>query len=207
MRREKTFGVVLAGGKSSRMAGDDKRLLAVAGKSLVQAAAEKLVSVCDRVVVVTDGRDVDLGLPDFITVKGDVTPGLGPMVGILTGLAHFVTDGVIVLACDMPFVPPELVAYVRDVRQGHDIVVPRRDGRLEPLLGFYGPACTPLLRDRVRCRNLSVGCFIRECGLAVRYVEKEEISRFGDPGTILHNVNTPGQLAVARRIARPGQEE
>ncbi len=94
------FGVVLAGGKSSRM-GFDKSRIELDGIPLVKRMAAALDPVCDEVVVSVDAFQFrDLGLNEIV----DIWPGLGPMGGLLAGLRaadELGFDEVFLTSCDL----------------------------------------------------------------------------------------------------------
>jgi molybdenum cofactor guanylyltransferase len=100
-------GVVLTGGASRRM-GTDKATLEVGGVALARRVADALGAAgADEVLAIggeTDGL-ADLGL----TVVDDLYPGEGPLGGIVTALGAAHHDVVVVLACDLPAVSPDVV--------------------------------------------------------------------------------------------------
>jgi molybdopterin-guanine dinucleotide biosynthesis protein A len=102
-------GAVLAGGRSSRM-GRDKALVEVGpGRPLVVVAAQALEAAGASAVIAVGGDQVGLEALGLRWVP-DRFPGQGPLAGILTALAEATTDVVVVLACDMPGVGPEVPA-------------------------------------------------------------------------------------------------
>lgn len=96
-------GLVLAGGRSSRMQ-QDKALLTFDGKSLLERAEEVLLqSGCTKVLI-------SRNQPGFLN---DIYPDAGPLGGIYAALMHqAIGDSLIVLPVDMPFVSPELLQYL-----------------------------------------------------------------------------------------------
>ena len=91
-------GVVLAGGKSSRM-GRDKALVQVEGITLLDRAIEQLRPHAKEVLVIGDPARYT---PIHAHVVPDDEPGNGPLGGLVTALAHARYVRVLVLACDMP---------------------------------------------------------------------------------------------------------
>ncbi|MFL6197337.1 MAG: molybdenum cofactor guanylyltransferase [Thermoanaerobaculia bacterium] len=176
-------GVVLAGGESSRM-GLDKARLALAGRTLAGRAAERLATVAGEVAVADGGRGLVPGVPSLPD-----GPGRGPAAGLLGAAAAFPGRGLLVLACDLPLVPAPLLAEL--ARPGQDWTVPRRAGHVEPLCAFYGPAALRALAARVERGRLALHGLTEEAGLTIRFLEGGELERFGDPGEMFLNVNTP----------------
>lgn len=172
------IGVVLAGGASRRM-GWDKAL-----SSLPGMAAERLAAVCAEVAVADRGRGLLPGLPSLPD-----GPGGGPVAGILGAAAAYPGRPLLVLACDLPRVPPALLAELTR-SEGCDWVVPRWSRGLEPLCALYGPAALAVLAEK----GLRAPHRLGEEDLAVRYLEGDDLARFGPPEEVFLNLNTPEDL-------------
>lgn len=186
------MGVVLAGGASSRL-GFDKALLEIAVDgvpiSLPALAAERLATVCAQVAVADRSRRLLPGLPSLPD-----GPGQGPAAGILGAAATYPGRPLLVLACDLPRVPSALLAELARP-ENCDWVVPRwNQNRLEPLCSLYGPAALDVLAERVGRGLLAPHGLRDEPSLAVRYLEADQLARFGPPGEIFFNLNTPEDL-------------
>ncbi|HEY0513523.1 MAG TPA: NTP transferase domain-containing protein [Thermoanaerobaculia bacterium] len=187
-RPAKPVGIVLAGGASSRM-GRDKALLMARGEpldeSLPAAAARRLAAVCAEVAVADRGRGLLPGVPSLAD-----GPGRGPAAGILGAAAAYPGRSLLVLACDLPEVPVDLLAEL--VRwEDYDAAVPRWAGGFEPLCALYGPAALAVLAARVERGRFALHELAAEAGLTVRVVGEDELARFGRPEEIFLNLNTP----------------
>lgn len=131
-------GVVLAGGRSSRM-GRDKALIQHEGRPLIAHAIEVLRPHVDEMLIIGDpARYGHLGP----LVIADDTPGQGPLGGILTALRYVWNDRTIVLACDMPNINARFIDRIKALADDYyDAVVAQCDGRLEPLAAVYHRSC------------------------------------------------------------------
>ncbi len=186
-----TVGVVLAGGASQRM-GRDKALLvlpsgAADGETLAAAAARRLAAVCAEVLVADRGRAVVPGLaslPDG--------PGRGPAAGLLGAAAARPGHPLLVLACDLPAVPVELLQELAN--PGADLALPRWSGGLEPLCALWGPAALARLAERVERGLYALHPLAAEPDLTVRFLEGERLESFGPAAELFRNVNTPEDL-------------
>ena len=126
-------GVVLAGGKSSRM-GRDKAALKLDGQPLV----ERCVNVLQQC------------FPKVIVVRQDDVPGLGPMGGLLTALRR--APKIFVVACDMPFLNAALICEMASQLPGYDAVaIPR-----EPLHAAYSARILPVIEAQIAAGDYSV---------------------------------------------------
>jgi molybdopterin-guanine dinucleotide biosynthesis protein A len=179
-------GLVLAGGESRRLGSDKARL---EGAALPAGAVERLAAVCAEVAVADRGRGLVPGRRSLADGEGR-----GPAAGILGGAAAFPGQPLLVLACDLPRVPAGLIAELARP-EAVDWVVPRWEGGLEPLCALYGPAALAALAVRVREGRFSLHDLAAGANLAVRYLEGKALCRFGDPGEMFFNLNTPGDLA------------
>lgn len=180
---EAPVGVVLAGGASRRM-GWDKALLVIEDKSLPALAAERLKAVCAEVAVADRGRGLVPGLSSFPDA-----PGGGPAAGILGAAAAYPGRPLLVLACDLPRVPVELLAELAS-SGAWDWAVPRWDRGLEPLCALYGPTALAILAGK----GLRAPHRLAAEDLAIRYLEGDGLARFGPPEEVFLNLNTPEDL-------------
>jgi molybdopterin-guanine dinucleotide biosynthesis protein A len=179
-------GVVLAGG-SSRRFGRDKARVEIEGVTLAERARRTLGQVCVEVLVADAGRGV---LPDAESVPDG--PGRGPAAGILGAAARRPGSPLVVLACDLPHVPAELLR--RLARARGDWVVPRRREGLEPLCALYRPRAIERLAAQVAAGRVALHPLAGDPRLEVRYLEPVEILDLGDPAHLFWNVNTPQDL-------------
>jgi molybdenum cofactor guanylyltransferase len=191
----KVTGVVQAGGKSTRMGGNPKALIKLGGRSIVERVVAALTPAVDDVLVVTNTPELYafLGLP----MVADVYPDHGSLGGIYSGL-RAAGEIAFTVACDMPFLHPEVVRLVVGRAGEGDVVIPRVGEQLETLHAAYSPACLAPIEARLRAGRLKIVGFFDD----VRVVEvgAAEVARFRDPTVAFMNVNTPDELERARAL-------
>jgi molybdopterin-guanine dinucleotide biosynthesis protein A len=131
-------GVILAGGRSTRM-GRDKATLVVDGQTLFERTRHMLQGVFSRVLI--SGDRPDLATADIPCVP-DVYPGsaLGGLHGALRAAG---TPWIFVVPCDMAYPDPALVHFLLKQRNDYDLVVPRTPQGLEPVFALYHKNCLP----------------------------------------------------------------
>lgn len=190
-------GVVQAGGKSTRMGGRPKALLEVGGTRIIDRVVKVLREVADEVLVVTNTPDLyaSLGLP----MVPDAFAQGGSLGGIYSGLRAAAGGAAFTVACDMPFLTREVAALVVERAGQADVVIPEIAGRLETLHASYGRACLPYMEARLRTGELRITGFFDQ--VRVLRIGAAEVARFRDPAVAFMNVNTPDELAEARRLA------
>lgn len=191
-------GVILAGGRATRMGGGDKGLRAVGGQPILARAAARLAPQVAVVLLNANGdpgRFASLGLE----VVPDTVPGMpGPLAGVLAGMERAAALGagsVATVPCDAPFPPPDLVARLRAA--GPFALAVGGDGRRHPTFGLWPVGLRGALREGIAAGARRVGAWMAEHGAAE--------ARFADEAGFL-NVNTPADLAAAEQAlaARSG---
>ena len=193
-------GIVLAGGQSSRL-GTDKSFISVNGHPLIEQVVARLARLSDDVIIVANSRE----RYDHLGVRlvGDIYPGKGSLGGIYSGLRAAANAYSLVVACDMPFLDLNLLRYMILLAGGHDVVIPRIGGLLEPLHAIYSKSCQEPI-DRLLARGgLKIIDFFSE--VRVRYVEEDEVDIFDPQHLSFFNVNTPSDLEEMKKLARRGR--
>src|SRR4051812_30251957 len=110
--------VVLAGGRAARLGGQAKPQLEVGGRSML-AAVLTAVAAADP----PGGVGPPQPVPDGVLVLREEPPGGGPVAAMRAGLARVGTDVVAVLAGDLPFLTPDVVARLRERLTGDGVLV------------------------------------------------------------------------------------
>lgn len=178
-------GVILAGGRSTRM-GRDKATLEVAGQTLFARTLAMLRTVFPLVLI--GGDRADLATREVPCVP-DVYPGsaLGGLHGALTAA---VTPWVFVVPCDLAHPDAELVRCILRHKNGCDIVVPRTPGGFEPVFALYHKNCLPLMERMLAREQYRIYDFYNQ--VRVRYLDPAALT-VGWERALL-NLNTPEEL-------------
>ena len=149
-------GVVLCGGKSSRM-GTSKALLPFGPETMLQRVVRVLAGVVAPIAVVA-AIDQDLPiLPADVVIARDEREGRGPLQGLSAGLKAL-PDGVeaaYITSCDVPLLVPGFVTQMLALADGYDIALIEIDGFAHPLSAVYRRSVLPqveelLAKDRLR---------------------------------------------------------
>jgi molybdopterin-guanine dinucleotide biosynthesis protein A len=202
-------GVVLAGGRSSRM-GTPKAALEWHGSTLLYRTAALLMRTVTGPVVVVVGADGGgtwelPPLPPGVVIARDPAPGLGPLQGIAAGLAAVrAADRAFVCATDMPFLHPAFVRAVLGALDG-DVALPVARGHRQPLAAAYRVGLAPSVAALLDAGGRTPG----ELFARSRVTVLDDAALRADPAVArldpelesLTNVNTPAEYAAAR--ARP----
>jgi molybdopterin-guanine dinucleotide biosynthesis protein A len=178
-------GVILAGGKSSRM-GTDKGLLKLDSRPFVAHISATLQAAFDRVFLVADDTST-YGFLGLETI-GDVYRGCGPLGGIHSALVHADGADIFVSACDTPFITRELVQYIVEFPSGAAARIPSHNQQLHPLCGFYSQRCLQSVSEQLEAGRYRVLDFVDKIGATVIPISPDLPFYRED---LFSNINTP----------------
>ena len=191
---------IQAGGESRRM-GQDKALIPFLGQPLIQRLVTRMRPVARELIVTTNRPEAYAFLN--LVLFSDLRPGRGALGGLYTALASASEAMVGVVACDMPFANPELIAYQAQLleAEGADVVIPLIADGYEPLHAVYRRAsCLPAVEwalDNEQWKLIS--WFPR---VKVRALSAEECRAYDPLQLAFANVNTPEEVAEAQVTAQ-----
>jgi molybdopterin-guanine dinucleotide biosynthesis protein A len=184
--------IILAGGRSSRM-GSPKALLSFGDEPLIVHIVRRLKPLfADIVVVAAPGQPLP-SLP--VTLVHDEVAHQGPVGGICYGLAAARAELCFVTSCDSAFSNVHLISYLVQQASAYDVVVPRWEGRLQPLFAVYRRSVQPLLQSQLANGELRPIYLFDK--VRTRIVEPGEIEEFDPGGASFFNMNTPEDYAEA----------
>jgi molybdopterin-guanine dinucleotide biosynthesis protein A len=183
---------IMAGGRGRRMGGP-KAGAELAGRPLISypIAAAREAGLEPLVVAKPDSRLPPLDCEAIVEPAEPVHP----LTGIVAAL-EWIGEPVVVLACDLPLVPAGLLAAL--AARERPLVVPADPGP-QPLVARYAPELLPRLHAWITTGG-SLRRLVVELDADV--IAGDELRRFGDPATMLANVNDPGNLARVEEILR-----
>jgi molybdopterin-guanine dinucleotide biosynthesis protein A len=187
-------GFVLAGGKSTRM-GQDKAALTLNGRTLLEHALAALHGVCRDVSIL--GRHDLYG--SLAPVYEDIFPGCGPLGGIHAALSNSQTQFNLIIAVDTPFLVPEFLSYLaeRAITSAAVVTTPEIDGYTQPLCTVYSLDFLTIAERALRLGNYKIVPLFPAGRTLV--IKQSELRRFAFAADMFENLNTPEDLARARR--------
>ncbi len=167
MHRSDITGILLAGGKSSRM-GKEKGLVEFRGKPLVQYGIDLLSTFTDRIIISSGNPGY---IPFGYEIFPDEVPGQGPAAGLAAALKKSATPWNIILACDLPFLEGEFIEELLNAALGYQAVVPMHNGKMEPLAALYHRNLGTIFREAIANENLALHKILLPC--RVNYLRTE----------------------------------
>jgi molybdopterin-guanine dinucleotide biosynthesis protein A len=191
--RRMPAGIVLAGGRSSRM-GTPKAWLDWYGSTLLRRVCGIVARGAGGPVVVVRAPAQELPeLPDGVRVVEDAREGRGPLQGILAGLQAVDSDVAFVSSVDLPLLHPRFVAAVCRGAEGADVAVPFVNGFRQPLAAAYRPALAPLVAELVEAELMKPAHLFERC-------ETRWLEELPHPESV-RNLNSRADYAAA--LAEP----
>ena len=145
------YGLILAGGRSSRM-GQDKALLKYHGKNQIEWTAERARAVCERVYLSVRPDQVKDPARALLPQIVDHVTDKGPIAGIMAAQAEVPQVAWLVLACDLPFVDEDTLRHLAAARDPSRVATAYRsthDGLPEPLCAIFEPKSRALIELHV----------------------------------------------------------
>ena len=196
MAGEQTTAIVLCGGRGTRLGGEDKPLLDLGGKPLIAHVIERLAGQVDALLLSCAG-DASVYRRFGRPVVLDRHHDQGPLGGFVSTLPEVATPWLLAMPCDVPFLPADLVAALAPTCRRRGAAVAAAGGRRQNLA---------LLLDRRHAHSLAT--FFALGGRAIwRWLDADRVEAVEFPASAFHNVNTPADLAAARRRIADAERE
>ncbi|PLR79013.1 molybdenum cofactor guanylyltransferase [Bacillus sp. V3-13] len=195
-------GIILAGGKSSRM-GTNKAFLKIGDRAVIERISAELSKIASDLVVVTNNftEYQSLGLP----MIEDNWKGKGPLAGIEAGLLASKHDKNLVVACDMPFISVKLGEFLLAQLDQYDAAVPEINSRLHPLFAAYRKEAVPAIQESLAEEQLKIRSFLHK--INTKICKEEELSGLGLDEASLYNMNNPDEYTQALRLVNQFKQD
>jgi molybdopterin-guanine dinucleotide biosynthesis protein A len=192
------LGFIQAGGRSLRMGGKDKAWFEIENRPMIEKALTAVRPIVDSLSIIVNAANPQLARYQTLakSYDADVIFDLhyyrGPLGGIATALTHCRDDqSALILACDMPFITTEFLAYLIDLhrREASLLTLPvDQDGRLQPLAGIYSAACHSIVEQMLKDDDLRIDNLCRR--VSMRRVAFSEFANLQDAEKLFVNINS-----------------
>ncbi len=156
-------GIILAGGKSSRM-GSDKALLLYKGKVFLSHVINAIKPLVDDIIIVSnDERHSQFNYRRI----SDTIIDAGPLAGIHAGLTDSNTENNLVLSCDVPLIQTSILEFILSHNENQtDVIQIEEKGRKHPLIALYKKSTTAhinqaLIQGERKLRRALIGLNIK----------------------------------------------
>jgi molybdopterin-guanine dinucleotide biosynthesis protein A len=182
--KETTTGIILAGGKSSRM-GQDKGFLKLNGKTFMTYIIAALKPIVGHIIIVSNNSDYDVFKLKRVA---DVMEDSGPLAGLYAGLLHSETENNIVLSCDVPLVTTlVLEKLIEEFTPEAEVIQFESQGKTMPLVAMYKRNCMHPILKLLQSNE-------RRLRFAIEQLEVKTIKLDPELGKTVRNINTIREL-------------
>jgi molybdopterin-guanine dinucleotide biosynthesis protein A len=180
-------GIILAGGKSTRM-GQEKGLIEIAGKPMIQHVINHIAPLCDQILISANREEYkDFG---YNVVK-DVIKDIGPAGGIASCLPYSKHKKNIIISYDLPSASTLFIQRLLHLSEDYEITIPECDKHLQPLCGIYQKDIYPEFIKLVRNGHLALKYLVKRFNLKI---VDETMLQGIDIREALRNINTEEDL-------------
>jgi molybdopterin-guanine dinucleotide biosynthesis protein A len=194
MIKKNITGIILAGGKSSRM-GSDKGIVNLNGKKFIEHILEAVLTNVNEVIIIANNDNYNnLG---YKVIK-DKIKDCGPLGGIYTGLMNSKTENNIVVSCDIPFINSDLVKYIIENTSNADITVPVYKGNIEPLCAVYTKRTSDQILNLIMNKDLKIQNILKYFITKELFITK--MQKFYTEKLFV-NINTQEELKQQKELA------
>jgi len=133
---ENLTGIILTGGLSKRM-GRDKSFLPYDKRDFITTVISQAEKICGNLLIVSGKHNYDLFNGNNPRVIADESAGMGPIMGIITGLKKVKTDWVLILSVDTPFFSSAMMQKLWNNKANHEGVIFEDKEGIHPLNALY----------------------------------------------------------------------
>lgn len=130
----KVNGIILSGGKSSRM-GEDKALLKVGAKTIIEIMIDKLKPFCNEIIISAD--ETEKYSQFGYKIVPDNHKNSGPLAGIYSSLLESNSERNFIISCDLPLVSQNVIEKIISTNSDKDIILPVTNGKYHQICGVY----------------------------------------------------------------------
>ena len=197
--KDKTTGVILAGGRNSRLPGEKKGFRKIGQKMIIDRIYEELSSVVDEIIIVTNEPEEFLKWDGMIV--SDINPSRCALAGVHAGIYYASYDKVFISACDTPFIRKDVIEFILSFAGSqYDVVIPQGEGGYEALLAVYSKACLPLIEKNLKDKVFMIKKFYKKN--RVKKIPLEKLKELDPLMESFFNINTPEDIIKANSMVK-----
>ena len=185
MKKKSTItGIILAGGKSSRM-GEDKGFLKLNGKTFMSSIIAALKPIVGEIIIVSNNSEYDV-----FNLKrvADSMEDSGPLAGLYSGLLHSETENNIVLSCDVPLISTSVLKKLLEGAPSEaEVIQFESEGKTMPLVAMYKKKCRHHFLKLLQKNE-------RRLRFAIDQLDVKTITLDSELGKTVRNINAISEL-------------
>jgi molybdopterin-guanine dinucleotide biosynthesis protein A len=196
------LGVLILAGGNGRRIGKRKAFLKIGNDLLINHVHRVIAQLSEEIIIViNDANDFNhiIKFPLKIKVIEDIKKGIGPMMGIYSGMKNMSSDYALVLPCDSPFLSLELLNYLVSNAENFDAAIPIwSNDFIEPLHSVYRVTSSiEAIESAIDAGEKRVFNMIKRLK-KIKYVPVETLQKFDENLLTFYNINYKEDLETAR---------
>lgn len=161
MKEKKNItGIILAGGKSSRM-GTDKGFVFYKDKKFIEHIIDAVQNLVDEIIIISNHKNYNqFGFKRF----EDLIKNAGPLAGIYTGLHYSKTENNLVVSCDVPLINKDVLQKLTNqINDTNEVIQLQSNGKNMPLIAIYKKSCEAIFFEELNQDQRRVQKALKKC--------------------------------------------
>ena len=177
-------GVILAGGQARRMGGQDKGLVMLDGKPMIEIIIDVFKPQTAKLLINANRNHDHYSQYGLELVADELSGYCGPLAGMASALKTINTDYMVTAPCDSPFIPLDLVQRLADALENKstDISVAHDGERIQPVFCMLKKTLLQSLTDYLAAGERKIDRWFKQHDFA--------IADFSDKPETFDNINT-----------------
>lgn len=191
MKERSITGVILAGGKSRRMDGNDKGLVPLNSRAMIEYVIEKLAPQVDEVLINANRNLDSYGHFGYPVITDSIEGYAGPLAGMAAAIQACDSEYILTTPCDGPWVPADLVTrlFTQLKKEGASLSTAHDGQRLQPVFTLIHRKLLPSILSYLESGERRLGYWVKQ--------QKPALTDFSDQPEVFFNVNSPAELEAA----------
>ena len=179
-------GIILAGGKSSRM-GTEKGLIIYKNKPFVEHIIEAMSPLVDNIIIISNNKAYEsFGFKCY----EDLIKNTGPLAGIYTGLRYSKTENNLIVSCDVPLINTVILQKLTDQKNDiSEVIQLQCQGENMPLIALYKKCCEIIFLKELVKNQRKVQKALKKCNVKTIIID-ETLKK------VATNINTQKDLEL-----------
>lgn len=195
-------GIILAGGKHTRLPGINKALVKIGNKRIIDYIIDTFNGLFEETIIVTNEPEKFLDIN--ATLVTDLYPFRCSLTGLHTGLYYSKTPYSFFTACDSPLLKKEMVKIVlNEIEEKFNVIVPEISEGMEPLCAAYSKTCLKPVEDHLNRKILQIKRIYKKIKLKI--IGEKHLREVDPHLDSFFNVNTPQDLKKAKQLILNGE--
>lgn len=178
-------GIIIAGGKATRLNGIPKGLIRVDAKPIIEHLIDIIHPYCKKIMIIANDRAYHY--LQNVQIFSDIIKDIGPIGGIYTGLYYSDAHQNIILSCDMPYLSDKIIQKFIENKDKGNIIVSKTDNEIHPLCAIYSKKVLPVIESQIKKQEYKLKNILPQTNTYFVEFSKVESKFFT-------NINTPQEL-------------